>query len=251
MSNLTTVEAQYSLAIPSQAIALADELKRFVEERKLFTPIQGKKFVNVEGWQFAGGMLGLYPVLHTCDDISDDTQIRYKAVVDLYDMNGMLRGRGMAVCSNKERTKKSFDEYAVASMAQTRAVGKAYRMLLAWVLKAAGYEPTPAEEMDEIAHQTNDANKAPQTDERQKAASSPAPTKKTQQNAPNEQIDVSEWIGRAAQFPMPDGKSKGVILDQLPYATVVAARDHYERKGSALVAIFNDYLDSLPPFAKD
>ena len=34
------------------------------------------------------------------------------------------------------------------SMAQTRAIGKAYRNCLAWIIRAAGYEPTPAEEMD-------------------------------------------------------------------------------------------------------
>lgn len=34
------------------------------------------------------------------------------------------------------------------SMAQTRAIGKAYRNILAWIIRAAGYEPTPAEEMD-------------------------------------------------------------------------------------------------------
>ena len=33
-------------------------------------------------------------------------------------------------------------------MAQTRAISKAYRNILAWIIRAAGYEPTPAEEMD-------------------------------------------------------------------------------------------------------
>jgi hypothetical protein len=33
-------------------------------------------------------------------------------------------------------------------MAQTRAVGKAFRNQLAWLMKAAGFEATPAEEMD-------------------------------------------------------------------------------------------------------
>ena len=32
-------------------------------------------------------------------------------------------------------------------MAQTRALGKAYRMALSWIVKMADYEPTPAEEM--------------------------------------------------------------------------------------------------------
>jgi hypothetical protein len=32
-------------------------------------------------------------------------------------------------------------------MAQTRAIGKAYRNLIGWVMKMTGYESTPAEEM--------------------------------------------------------------------------------------------------------
>jgi hypothetical protein len=55
---------------------------------------------------------------------------------------------GIAICSNKEGSKKFFDEYAILSMAQTRAVGKAFRNQLAWLMKAAGFEATPAEEMD-------------------------------------------------------------------------------------------------------
>jgi hypothetical protein len=60
---------------------------------------------------------------------------------------GEIISRGFAVCSNKEGKKKSFDEYAVLSMAQTRAIGKAYRNVIGWTMKLAGYETTPAEEM--------------------------------------------------------------------------------------------------------
>jgi hypothetical protein len=42
--------------------------------------------------------------------------------------------------------KKSFDEYAILSMAQTRCLGKAYRNLFGWVMRMTGNEATPAEE---------------------------------------------------------------------------------------------------------
>jgi hypothetical protein len=70
--------------------------------------------------------------------------------------DGLVLSRGYAVCSNKEHSKKRFDEYAIASMAQTRAVGKAYRNILAWLMKAAGFEATPAEEMDFIKDEVGD-----------------------------------------------------------------------------------------------
>jgi hypothetical protein len=76
--------------------------------------------------------------------------IAYRCEVDLVHMaSGNKVGSGMAVCSNTESTKVVFDEYAVASMAQTRAIAKALRNLLGFVMMAAGFSDTPAEEMAE------------------------------------------------------------------------------------------------------
>jgi hypothetical protein len=36
----------------------------------------------------------------------------------------------------------------MASMAQTRALGKAFRMALSWIMKMAGFEGTYAEDME-------------------------------------------------------------------------------------------------------
>lgn len=139
---------QYDLSKPAQTIQFAEVLARFITERKLTTNIQGKPYVNVEGWCFAGSQLGLIPILTNLTDLSKEGEIKYKAEIELRRISDdKLMGRGFAICSNKERTKKSFEEYAIASMAQTRAEGKAFRMLLSWLMKAAGFETTPTEEM--------------------------------------------------------------------------------------------------------
>lgn len=72
----------------------------------------------------------------------------YKAIAELV-KDGEMVGTGEAICSNAESKKIDFDEYAVLSMAQTRAVGKAYRLKLGFVFKLSGFQGTPAEEMDE------------------------------------------------------------------------------------------------------
>jgi hypothetical protein len=51
------------------------------------------------------------------------------------------------LCTNEEFGKHDFNEYSIQSMSQTRAEGKAWRMLLGWVMKAAGFEQMPAEEI--------------------------------------------------------------------------------------------------------
>lgn len=58
--------------------------------------------------------------------------------------------QGVATCSNLEKLKATFEQHAVASMCQTRSIGKAYRNLLGFIMKSAGYQDTPAEEMQGV-----------------------------------------------------------------------------------------------------
>ena len=139
----------FDLAKPQQALEVASILQKFVNDKKLTANIKGKSYPLVEAWQFAGSQLGLYPLLTEIKDLSNEKEIKYTATVEIRRVTtDSLVGRGIALCSNKEASKRAFDEYAILSMAQTRAEGKAFRMLLAWLMKAAGFEATPAEEMD-------------------------------------------------------------------------------------------------------
>ena len=132
-----------------ETLDLAKDLAKFIKENKLTTNVQGKEFVNVEGWQYAGSRLGIVPIVEHVINVSSDQELKYQAKVTLFDIRHQVTvGAGFAVCSNKESGKKFYQEFAIMSMAQTRAIGKAYRNILAWIIRAAGYEPTPAEEMD-------------------------------------------------------------------------------------------------------
>lgn len=145
------------LTKPNEALQVASTLQTFVTERKLTANIQGKNYPLVEAWQFAGSQLGLIPVVREVKNLSTDTELKYEALVEVIRLtDSVVLSRGYAVCSNKENSKRRFDEYAIASMAQTRAVGKAYRNILAWLMKAAGFEATPAEEMDFIKDEVGD-----------------------------------------------------------------------------------------------
>ena len=139
----------YELINKDSMLKLSTELSQLIKEKGLSSNIQGKQFVNVEGWQFAGASLGLMPIITSTQDLSNETAIKYMATCEVRNITtGQLVATGIALCSNAEKTKRFFDEYAILSMAQTRAIGKAYRNLLAWLMKAAGFEATPAEEMD-------------------------------------------------------------------------------------------------------
>jgi hypothetical protein len=146
--NKTKIES-YDISRSDETLHLATDLAKFIKDNKLTTNVQGKEFVNVEGWQYAGSRLGIVPIVDHVINVSTETEIKYQAKVTLFDLrSGHTVGAGFAICSSKEQGKKFYQEFAIMSMAQTRAIGKAYRNILAWIIRAAGYEPTPAEEMD-------------------------------------------------------------------------------------------------------
>ena len=158
MKKETTMEIRTfeNVQRPEVFTALAAEIKAHVEKNKLFMVFKDKTgkvnpYPVVEAWQFAGALLGLFPRLTELTDLAPDKDaiLKYRATVEIVDSRtDKVVGRGIAICSNIEKNKMYFDEYAIASMAQTRATGKAFRLCLGWLLKASGFESTPAEELD-------------------------------------------------------------------------------------------------------
>lgn len=124
-------------------------LKNIVVQQKLFVPIKGKNYAMVEGWMLAGMLTGINVMVEEPKCLSTGSEIKYSVAAKLY-KGDLLVGVGYAVCSSKEAMKKSFDEYAILSMAQTRAIGKAYRNKIGFIMKLAGFQATPSEEMHKV-----------------------------------------------------------------------------------------------------
>jgi hypothetical protein len=170
MSTEITNQPRFDLINSDSMLNLSKDLAKLIKEKGLSSNIQGKQFVNVEGWQFAGASLGLMPIITETTDLTrrgtepGQVEIKYMAKCEVRNINtGQLVATGVAICSNFEHSKKRFDEYAILSMAQTRAVGKAFRNQLAWLMKAAGFEATPAEEMDFVHEEPKKTSKPVQT----------------------------------------------------------------------------------------
>ncbi|AII50708.1 hypothetical protein [Hymenobacter sp. APR13] len=193
----TKVES-FDISRSDETLHLATDLAKFIKENKLTTTVQGKEFVNVEGWQYAGSRLGIVPIVDHVINVSTDQEIKYQAKVTLFDMkSGHTVGAGFAICSNKEQGKKFYQEFAIMSMAQTRAIGKAYRNILAWIIRAAGYEPTPAEEMDYGGNTPAAAQPAmavvPASAPAVVAAEAPAPMKAVAADAPAAEVSAPAY----------------------------------------------------------
>ena len=136
-------------AIVQRVAAIAGPLADFITKQHMSTQISGREYVLCEGWAFMGSMLGVFPVTTGVDVIRDrdDDFMGFEAHVELRARDGSVVGGAIAECTRLEENWSDRDSFALKSMAQTRATGKAYRMAFGFVMKAAGYEATPAEEM--------------------------------------------------------------------------------------------------------
>jgi hypothetical protein len=132
--------------VVEKAGEVAKALNSVIEKQNLYHTIQGKKHVTVEGWQTLGSMLGITAVKVHTEELPDNNG--YRATVEARRISdGMVLGSADALCTRTENTWKNRDDYALLSMAQTRATSKALRGPLGFIVKLAGFNATPAEEI--------------------------------------------------------------------------------------------------------
>ncbi len=108
--------------------------------------INGKAYPRIEWWATVSASLGLFPRVLFSRRLDREDEIAYEAKVEIH-RNGQVVSSGEAMCSNRESRWENADEYAIRSMAITRASGKSYRIPLSFLAVMAGMEATPAEEI--------------------------------------------------------------------------------------------------------
>lgn len=134
------------------ASTIATSLKEIIIKQKLSKMIQGKEYVEVEGWSTLGAMLGVVPKTRHVKEIKDGI---FEATVDLIRVTDQaIISTGIAECGSDDELDKNGDptwaarpRYARKSMSITRATGKAFRISFSWIMILAGYKPTPYEEI--------------------------------------------------------------------------------------------------------
>lgn len=170
----------------AQATAVATALDRVLKAQNLTTNVGGtKRHVDVEGWQTLGTLLGCVAELdHARPWVDPETgkpdRVTYTARVEHYEgrgnqrrlarittydvdgyswearvriiRNGIVVGVGEALCSRKEQRWGRAEDYAVKSMAITRATSRAYKQAAGWVVALAGYSATPSAEVDPMTN---------------------------------------------------------------------------------------------------
>jgi len=150
--------AGFATASPALTLArgkaVADAAAPVIRELNLVKRIHQSFHVYFDGWTMVGAMVGVFPVTVRTWEIGTDEG--YGANVEARTLGGQVVGAADAIVMRDEEVggKQKWLEapaFQIASMAQTRGGGKALRQPLGWIMRLAGYEATPAEEMDEGA----------------------------------------------------------------------------------------------------
>lgn len=157
------------IQIIQKATDVATALKAVIVKQGLVSNIQGKQYPKCEAWTLLGTMLGVFPVLCWSKPVEGGWEARVEARTK----DGATVGAAEAQCLKSERNWSNRDDFALRSMAQTRATAKCLRMPLGFVMTLAGYEPTPAEEM--VAHHPHNPEFKKLSPEKPAAATTPGP----------------------------------------------------------------------------
>ena len=229
VENMPMPVGLFSGGSPEELIATmtrhANSLKKVVVDSKLIKsiPTQGgpREFVRVEGWTLLGSLVGVFPVCVWTHKLADGWEARVEART----LDDRLVGAAEAQCTRDEQTWARRSEFALRSMAQTRATSKALRLPLGFIMSMAGYSATPAEEMEGEQAETTQRRPARQpsrsagTVEQQKAAQSGQPH--IIDNPPAEGESFQSWWGRVKEAKIEAG-------------VVTTARDAYGKAPSTL-----------------
>lgn len=106
-----------------------------------------KEYVKYEGWNTIATVMGILPQVVELTKMDDGYQAKANAVLL---KTGAVVGAGFGFCSRKEPNWADRPEFAIQSMAQTRAAGKCLKTILSGVITHLGFEATPAEEMVDV-----------------------------------------------------------------------------------------------------
>lgn len=132
----------------------ANALMGIIEKKKQKVVINGKTYLTFEDWQTVARFYNLTVGTEwtkVLTDPEDDKKIwGYEARAVVYNPDGKVISGAEAMCMRNENLKwGKAPVFQLRSMAQTRACAKALRSILAFVPVLAGYEATPAEEIED------------------------------------------------------------------------------------------------------
>ena len=130
-----------------RARSVARALKGALDQGGMVQKIGNNEHVLIDGWQTLGSMLGVAPHVVWSRRLPEDGPEGWEARAEAITVEGgRVVGAAEAMVTKAERNWRRADDYALRSMAQTRAMSKALRAPLGFIVALGGLNPTPGEE---------------------------------------------------------------------------------------------------------
>ena len=127
-----------------RAEEIATVLTEVLEARNLVLHIGNPPgHVLIEGLTLLAAMTGIATEIEWSRELPNG----WEAKATARNAAGRIVGQAEAQCTRLERHWRDRDDYALRSMSQTRAIAKALRIPLGWIVVLAGFDATPAEEL--------------------------------------------------------------------------------------------------------
>jgi hypothetical protein len=127
----------------------ADALMKRVEKKPRKIIMGGKQYLEFGDWQTVARFFGATAGTDWSRVVERDGKVIGYEARSVVHQHGNIISQAEAMCLRTERNWAKRDEFAIRSMAQTRASAKALRNAFGWVVELAGYASTPAEEMED------------------------------------------------------------------------------------------------------
>lgn len=151
----------------AEAQRAARALKDVVTQTNAVVKLGNSEHLKVEAWQTLGHFYGLTARVRESRYVEFGGVQGWEAIAELVTKDGRILSTADAMCLNDEdkwstRAKYEWQNgqkikvgeervplFQLRSMAQTRAISKVHSNALKWVVVLAGYNPTPAEEVED------------------------------------------------------------------------------------------------------
>jgi len=132
----------------------------------------GKPYPKVEWWTTVGMSLQLFPVEVSSERFEFGNGFGYEAKIEVRRGDQVVTAAS-AICTSDEKAWGYRDQYAVKSMATTRATSKAFRIGFSSIAVAAGLQPTPSDEVPPEGFELQESKTSRTSPIRQSVAGAP------------------------------------------------------------------------------
>ena len=186
-----------------EARKAAAALKDVIDSKKKKVTFHGETYLENEDWLTVARFYGVTSRIRdskylTFENGSEAKVHGYEATAEAYLVStGQVLSMADSMCLSDEGNWSQKPLFQLRSMAQTRASSRVLRQVFGWVVVLAGYKPTPAEEMDTVAHENG-------------ASGIKEPQRKAEADVPSSVISEKQ-MGRMFSIGKQAGKSNDDI----------------------------------------